>query len=117
MVSADGQVQDEAWIETLPQAARPVPLPVHPGDSMTVSITSTGNSTWQIVLKNNTTGKFYSDTEHYASTMSSAEWVEEAPSGRRGLAPLDDFGTVQFTGGSAGKDGQTVTIAQANAQP
>jgi hypothetical protein len=43
--------------------------------------------------------------------------VEEVPSGERGLAPLADFGTVHFSGGSAVKDDQNVTIAAAGAEP
>ena len=36
---------------------------------------------------------------------------------RRGIVPLDDFGVVQFSGGSAVKDGKVLTIAQAGARP
>ncbi|SRR5579884_556673 len=115
--TGSGRVVDTAWIEMLPQASHSVPLAVHPGDSVTVSITEAGTDTWQIAFTNNTTGQTYQQTEHYASSRSSAEWVEEAPSSRRGVAPLDDFGTVQFSNGSAVKDGQTVTIAGAGARP
>src|SRR3989442_957769 len=34
-----------------------------------------------------------------------------------GQAPLDDFGTVRFTDGSAVKDGKTLTMAGAGARP
>ena len=45
------------------------------------------------------------------------DWVEEAPSsGRGGVLPLDNFGTIQFSAGSAVKDGQPVTIAGAGAR-
>jgi hypothetical protein len=44
--------------------------------------------------------------------------VEEAPStGRRGVLPLDNFGTVSFSNGSAVRDGQTLSIAALNARP
>jgi hypothetical protein len=50
--------------------------------------------------------------------MSSAEWIEEAPSAARGRQlPLDNFGSVNFTQGSTVKDGQTVSIADAGAKP
>ena len=39
----------------------------------------------------------YQTTLHYASSLSSAEWIEEAPSSGRRIIPIDDFGTVQFT--------------------
>src|SRR5207248_5207185 len=64
-----------------------------------------------------TTGKAYRGVEQYSSTHSSAEWVQEAPSAGRRVLPLDNFATVGFTGGSAVKDGQTVTIGQSGAEP
>ncbi|MDE3077900.1 MAG: hypothetical protein KGJ86_20955, partial [Chloroflexota bacterium] len=46
------------------------------------------------------------------------EWVEEAPSGGRGgILPLDDFGSITFSNASAVKDGKTVNLTQAHAQP
>jgi hypothetical protein len=116
-VSGSGSTQYEAWIEMLPRASRPVPLPVHAGDSVTVSISEQAPDQWLIDFKNNTTGQTYQTTRQYASSHSSAEWVEEAPSGGRGgVLPLDNFGTIQFTGGSTVKDGQTVNIADAGAR-
>lgn len=112
-----GAVHYQAWTETLPQASRQVPFTVSPGDSVTVSIEQQAAGQWLVSFKNNTTGKSYQTTLRYASSLSSAEWVEEAPSARRGIVPLDNFGTVHFSGGSAVKDGKTVTIAQAGAQP
>jgi len=118
IVSGAGRVSYQAWIEMLPEASQPVPLAVAPGDSVTVSITEQAADTWLITLANNTTGQRYQRTVSYHSSRSSAEWIEEAPSvGRRGVVPLDDFGSVQFTNGSAIKDGKTVTIAQAGARP
>jgi hypothetical protein len=116
-VSGSGSTHYEAWIEMLPRASRPVPLSVHAGDSVTVSISEQAPDQWLIDFKNNTTGQTYQTTQQYASSHSSAEWVEEAPSGGRGgVLPLDNFGTVQFTGGSTVKDGQTVNIAEAGAR-
>lgn len=114
-VSNNGRTQYEAWIEMLPRASRPVPLQVHSGDSITVNITEQSTNNWVIDFTNNTTGQTYQTTQTYTSTQSSAEWVEEAPSsgGRGSVLPLDNFGTIQFSNGSAVKDGQTVTIADA----
>jgi len=54
----------------------------------------------------------------YTSTLSSAEWIEEAPSGGRGgIMPLDNFGSITFSDASAVKDGQKVNLSQAGAQP
>lgn len=117
-VSGSGATHYEAWVEMLPQASHPVPLTVNPGDSVTVSITQQGSpDQWLIALTNNTTGQTFQVNEQYTSSMSSAEWIEEAPSALRGRQiPLDDFGTIAFSDGSAVKDGQTVSIAGAGAQ-
>jgi hypothetical protein len=113
-VTGSGTTQYEAWIEMLPRSSRPVPLSVHPGDSVTVSISEQSADQWLIDFTNNTTGQTYQTTQPYSSSHSSAEWVEEAPSGGRGgVLPLDNFGTIQFSGGSTVKDGQTVSIGQA----
>ncbi|MDQ6673297.1 MAG: G1 family endopeptidase [Chloroflexota bacterium] len=116
-VSGSGSTQYEAWVETLPHSSRPVPLRVHAGDSVTVAISEESPDQWLIQFTNHTTGQTYQTTEQYASSHSSAEWIEEAPSSGRGnLLPLDNFGTIPFSSGSAVKDGQTLTIAGANAR-
>lgn len=116
-VNGTGSTHYEAWIEMLPHASRPVPLAVHAGDSVTVSLTEQSPDEWLIQFTNNTSGQTYQTTQQYSSSHSSAEWVEEAPSaGRGGVLPLDNFGSIQFSDGSAVKDGQTETIAQAGAR-
>jgi hypothetical protein len=116
-VSGTGSTHYEAWVETLPRASRPVPLRVHAGDSITVSITEQSPDQWLIEFSNNTTGQTYQQMQQYSSSHSSAEWVEEAPSGGRGgILPLSNFGTIQFSGGSAVKDGQSLSIAASGAR-
>lgn len=116
-VNGNGSSQYEAWVEMLPRASRPVPLIVHAGDSVSVSIAEQSADNWLISFVNNTTGQTYQQTVQYASTHSSAEWVEEAPSGGRGgLLPLSNFGTVDFSNGTTVKNGNTVTIADAGAR-
>jgi hypothetical protein len=110
--SGNGRVRYQAWIETLPQASHTVSLTVNPGDSVTVTIAEQSTDNWQVTLKDNTTGKTYQDSEQYQSSHSSAEWVEEAPSGGRRILPLDNFGAVSFSAGSATKDGQAENISQ-----
>jgi hypothetical protein len=112
-----GQVRYTAWIETLPQPSTTVPLTVSPGDSMSVSISQQAGNTWHIAMQDRTTGQQYQTDVAYNSSQSSAEWIEEAPVGGRRVVPLDQFGAVQFTHGSAVENGKTVTIAQAGAQP
>jgi hypothetical protein len=119
-VSGSGSTHYEAWVETLPQASHPVPLTINPGDSITVSITQQpqAQGQWLIAMTNQTTGQIVNVTENYTSSMSSAEWIEEAPSATRGRqVSLDNFGAIDFSAGSAVKDGQTVSIGAAGAHP
>jgi hypothetical protein len=119
VASGSGQSQFQAWIEMLPAASQQVPLVVAPGDSVSVSITkqSAGAGAWQIAFKNNTSGQTYQATVQYTSSQSSVEWIEEAPAGRGGILPLDNFGSVQFSEATASQNGKTVDLAQAGAQP
>lgn len=117
-VSGSGSTQYQAWVETLPRASRPVPLRVHAGDSVSVTISEQSPDQWLIEFTNNTTGQTHQQTEQYTSSHSSAEWVEEAPSGGRGggVLPLSNFGTIQFSDGSTVRSGQTVSIAASGAK-
>src|SRR5579862_54119 len=56
-VSGRGSTQYEAWVEMLPQASRPVPLPVDAGDSVTVTLQEQDSGTWLVAFTNNTSGK------------------------------------------------------------
>jgi hypothetical protein len=113
-----GRVSYTAWIELLPQASQPVPLDVSAGDTVSVAITQQSGDTWQISIRDTTTGQAYQKRVTYASSHSSAEWIEESPAvGRRTLLPLDNFGTITFTGATTVEDGQQHSIAQADGQP
>jgi hypothetical protein len=85
---------------------------------VTVSINESGAGTgvWQISMKNNTSGQTYQTTVNYTSSESSAEWVEEAPTGSSGVLPLDQFNSVSFSAASAVQNGQTVDLTQTRAQ-
>ena len=113
--SGSGQMMYSAWVETLPQPSQPVKLAVYAGDSITVSLAEQSPNTWQITLADNTTGQSQQVTGQYQSSHSSAEWIEEAPSGQRGLAPLDNFGTVSFSGSTAQSSGQQLNLEQTDA--
>jgi hypothetical protein len=114
-----GRVQYSAWVETLPQASQPIRFSVHPGDSITVTISEQSLNNWQIAFHNGTTGQDFKTTRRYTSSHSSAEWVVEAPSSgfSGGILPLDNFGTISFSDASATENGQTVNLSQAQAQP
>jgi hypothetical protein len=112
-----GNARQEAWVELLPHGPVTVPLTVSPGDAIQVSISQQGPESWLVVITNATSGRSYQATQHYASSLSSVEWVAEAPSSGRGRSlPLDDFGTVRFKDASAVRDEQVITIAESGAQ-
>lgn len=108
----------ESFFETLPDPSQPLPVTVNPGDSVTVSINQVLNGEWRMTFKNNSNGQSAQIDQAYNSSLSSAEWIQEAPSGARsGVWPLNDFGKVLFTNASVIKNGQTKSLLQVNAQP
>jgi hypothetical protein len=115
-VSGTGSVVYQAWIEMLPAASRPVPLTVLPGQSLTVSIDQQADDTWLIAFTNLTSGATLQRTLQYSSSLSSAEWIEEAPFARRRVLPISQFGTLTFSAASAVKDGYSQTIADLGAR-
>jgi len=122
LVDADGEVEYQAWFETLPRASQPVPLAVHAGDSVTVALTYGDNSLWHVTFINNTTGKEYTMDVSYASSLSSAEWIEEMPSlalprGAGGFIPLANFDKVTFVRGSATVDGMSHALSDLDPAP
>ncbi len=115
VVNNNGQVSYLAWYEMLPANSRKIPLTINPGDSVTASIDQQSTNQWTISLRDITTGQNYQTNVTYASSLSSAEWIEEMPVLGRSFIPLDNFGSVQFSALSTVKDGTALTPAQANA--
>jgi hypothetical protein len=74
-----------AWYEILPASETPISgctgdsnCTVAPGDSISVDIKNTRGSSWSIAMSD--AGKWtYAQTLTYASSESSAEWIQEAP--------------------------------------
>lgn len=116
-VFQNGTTSYTAWYELLPALSVQVPLAVHPGDTVTVSIAEEGAGEWQISFADTTTGQSYQAPVSYQSSLSSAEWIEEMPSDGRTFAPLDNFGTVSFGNGYAVENGNRVNISGAAANP
>jgi len=116
IVSGSGTVTYQAWIEKLPEVSKPLPLTVLPGHTVSVSIDLQATDTWLISLTNTTTGQSLLRTETYSSSLSSAEWIQEAPFSRRRVLPLSEFGTITFSAGSAVRDGASLTIADLGAR-
>ena len=110
-----------AWYEILPASETPITsgcigdnaCTVRPGDDMTVTITSQGASAWKIDMVN--AGHWtWSLSLNYASTLSSAEWILEAPT-VAAQTVLANVGTQRFISTNTFTvDGVTKTIGQGN---
>lgn len=116
-VTANGQVLEQAFYETLPAPAVTISsLAVAPGDSIKASIYLSGSNTWVIEINDTTKNQTFNKTISYNSSLSSAEWIEEDPSGVNGSTlPLDDFGTINFFQTFASANGTTEDLTQLNA--
>lgn len=115
-VGPDGKATYEAFYETLPEASKPLQIAVSSGNSVTVSVNQQSQGVWKIFFRNNTSGESTSLMQSYDSSLSSADWIEEAPSGIRRVMPLNNFGTIKFSNAAAVRNGQSVNLAQSNAQ-
>ena len=91
-----GAAHYDAWWEILPAAETVIPsLPVRPGDLMSASVSSNGNGTWTITIRDVTTGGSFSTVQSYSGPQTSAEWIEEAPTVGGRIAPLANFSSPQ----------------------
>jgi Peptidase A4 family len=114
-----GGGQYSAWYEILPASETPISgcsgnssCTVNPGDKVTVDISNAGGDTWDISLTD--AGNWsWSTSVSYASSGSSAEWIQEAPS-LDGVQTIPaDVGTVSFGPTSTFTEGgSTETIAE-----
>lgn len=105
-----------AWYEILPASETQITgctgdanCTVSPGDTVSVDIHNTGGNQWSVSLTDS--GHWtYNITLSYASTESSAEWIQEAPTLVVQTIP-DGVGTVHFGGTSTfTENGTTYTI-------
>lgn len=109
-----------AWYELVPSAPVKIPMSVHPGDTISSTVTVNGTAV-TISLADRTTGQSFTRTLPMTSPdTSSAEWVAEAPSAcssdLSNCTPMSlaNFGKVTFTNASATTtDGHTGTISDA----
>jgi hypothetical protein len=94
-------------------------FPMKAGDSIQVDIVATTTSRGTVTLTNVSTGKSVSKTLSAPSSSSklggqNAEWIVEDFEQNGSLVPLSNFGTVVFTGASAGtSSGSTVGLSGA----
>jgi Peptidase A4 family len=115
--SASGQASYSAWYELVPAAQVPVTMTVRPGDRLRARVAVSG-TTVTISLSDLTRHATFSKQLQMSSpTVSSAEWIAEAPSRCLSSSSQDchilslaDFGSVTFTGASATAAGRTGSI-------
>jgi hypothetical protein len=78
----NGSAHYYAWWEILPAAETAIPssvISVHPGDVMTVDIHQVAGSSFSITISDTTTNQSFQTTQNYTGPLTSAEWIEEAP--------------------------------------
>jgi len=121
--SATGQASYSAWYELVPAAQVPVTMTVRPGDRLSAHVAVSG-TTVTVSLSNLTRHATFSKKLQMSSpTVSSAEWIAEAPSRCLSSSTQDchilslaDFGRVTFTGASASAGGRTGSITSVPGQ-
>jgi Peptidase A4 family len=100
--TAKGTPSYAVWYELVPSGPVDVDLTITPGDTVSASVTVSGN-TVKLYLANRTRGTVFSKqmTAKHVDTTS-AEWIVEAPSACYGnqceTLPLANFGTTTFAG-------------------
>ena len=115
--SSGNQVSYQAFYEVLPQPSVIIPMTVSQGDSVTASIFETSTNQWDLLIRDNTTGKDFQTSISYTSTNSSAEWIEEMQSNdSNDFIPLDNFSPIGFSGCSIIQNNTTYNLLQSNAQ-
>jgi hypothetical protein len=110
-----------AWYEILPASETPITgcsgdpnCTVNPGDSISVEIHNVSGDTWSISISDSGHWTF-TNTLTYASSESSAEWIQEAPTLVAVQTIPAPVGTVHFGPTSTyTASGTTGTIASGN---
>jgi hypothetical protein len=99
----NGQAHYYAWYEMYPAASVTLGLSISPGDTISASVAVTSPGQFTLSLMNVTTGKSSSVPPQTSSQaqLTSAEWIQEAPSSFAGILPLANFGTINFSGANA----------------
>jgi hypothetical protein len=106
--AADGTAKYSAWYELVPAPGKDLKMTVKPGDTIDVAVTVNAKRV-TILLRNRTHKATFKKTFTMSSPLpdvSTAEWIQEAPSacnsaGQCAQLPIDNFGTVSFLRASA----------------
>jgi hypothetical protein len=116
--------QYNAWYEILPDSETPLTncsgnpaCTVQPGDVVTVSISQTSPGHWDVNLSDPAEGWTFDKSIAYASSLSSAEWILEAPTVAVQTIPANT-GTAHFGPTSTYTDASgTHTIGDGHLDP
>jgi len=95
----------DAWYEWYPANAFDFNLSVSEGDTITVTVTASSSSAGVAKITNVSTGSSVSKSfsgESNKLCQTNAEWIVEDFEEGGSLVPFANFGTVTFTGASAG---------------
>ena len=103
---ATGGVSMYPWWEILPAPETRIPMRVHPGDRIEVTISAAGGDLWTIAMTDHSTGQRFSTRQVYTGPDTSAEWIVEAPTRARSgiieplgaFAPDVAFSALDYTG-------------------
>jgi hypothetical protein len=86
-----------AWYEFFPSSSIQFPNPVRPGDTLSASVTASGDN-FTATISDVNAGWTQQVTEMVPTAQRfSAEVIAEAPSNSTTVLPLTDFGTVSFS--------------------
>lgn len=90
----NGATHYDAWWEILPAAETVIPtISVQPGDQMSADIHQLPSGQWSISLSDSRGNQSFSITKSYKGQLTSAEWIEEAPSIGGRIATLAQYGS------------------------
>jgi hypothetical protein len=98
----NGSAHYNAWWEILPAAETRISMTVSPGDLMSATITQGSGGSWTISISDTSRNEKFSIVQAYSGPLSSAEWIQEAPSVGGHIATLAQYASpVTFDPGTA----------------
>jgi hypothetical protein len=107
-----GSAHYNAWWEILPAAETRInSITVSPGDHMTIDIHQVSGSSWSITVTDTTNNQTFNTTQTYTGQLTSAEWIEEAPTVGGRIAPMAHNSLVTFDPGTVNGGNPGLTAA------
>jgi len=97
----NGSAHYSAWWEILPASSTTISMTVHAGDAMSATINRGGSGSWTISISDTTRNEHFSIVQSYGGQLTSAEWIQEAPTVGGRLATLANYGQTTFDPGTA----------------